>query len=341
MFSNSIFSAGLVHRNSWWRLRVESCALRERGLARGTWANKVSHLNSYIDFATYFGVKDFPVQLGVLLRFIALLSRGSHAYNSASNIIGSIKSFAAVLDPGSTKVFDAILVSASLKGLKAQLSRPVHQKLPVSVEHMTKFYSALDLRKEKHLSCWCAMLLAFFGCLRLSNLVPTSLSQFDPLKHLKRDDVVISDNVMLVFFKWAKTNQNSGKVSWIPISPVSDPRFNIIVHFENLLNSVKAPKSAPLFSYGKDVFHTRYSLVRLLNVCLSQAGLASADYSWHSFRRGAAVFAFELGLADSAVQLLGDWSSSAFKNYLEFSFLKKVSVAEAISNNFELCVKNL
>ena len=53
------------------------------------------------------------------------------------------------------------------------------------------------------------------------------------------------------------------------------------------------------------------------------------------------MFAFEVGLADSAVQLLGDWSSSAFKNYLEFSFLKKVLVAEAISNNFESCVKNL
>ena len=35
-----------------------------------------------------------------------------------------------------------------------------------------------------------------------------------------------------------------------------------------------------------------------------------------SFRRGAAVFAFELGFADSAVQLLGDWSSLAIKNHL-------------------------
>ena len=50
------------------------------------------------------------------------------------------------------------------------------------------------------------------------------------------------------------------------------------------------------------------------------------------------MFAFELELADSAVQLLGDWSSSAYKNYLEFSFLKKVSIAESISDNFEKCV---
>ena len=47
------------------------------------------------------------------------------------------------------------------------------------------------------------------------------------------------------------------------------------------------------------------------------------------------MFAFELGLADTAVQLLGDWSSSAFKNYLEFAFSKKVSVARDIAKSFD------
>ena len=71
------------------------------------------------------------------------------------------------------------------------------------------------------------------------------------------------------------------------------------------------------------------------------AGLTLGDYTWHSFRRGAAVFAFELGLADSAVQLLGDWSSDAFKRYLEFAFDRKVSVAEEISKSFDLYTKKL
>ena len=319
---------------------MESCALRERGLATGTWANKVSHLRAFINFTTFYGVQDFPVLLSVLLRFIAFLGRGSLAYKSASNILSSVKFFASMLDPSATKVFEAILVSASLKGLKAQLSRPVHQKLPISVIHLTKFYSALDLNNVKHLSCWCAMLLAFFGCFRLSNLVPSSQSLFDPLKQLKRDDIKITESVVLVFYKWAKTNQNSSKVSWVPISPASDVRFNVKFYLNKLFKEVKAPKSAPLFSFGMGKFHTRNSLVKLLDLCVLEAGLDRADYSWHSFRRGAAVFAFELGLADSAVQLLGDWSSSAFKNYLEFSFLKKVSVAEAISNNFDLCVKD-
>ena len=319
---------------------MESCALRGRGLAHGTWSNKVSHLKSYICFTTFYGVQDFPVLLGVLLRFIAILSRGSYSFESATNIISSVKYFASVLDPPSTKVFEAVLVSASLKGLKAQLSRPVHQKLPFTVAHLLKFHSALDFRNAKHLACWCAMLLAFFGCLRLSNLVPSSQSMFDHLKQLKRDDIRCEGSVILVFYKWSKTNQHSRKVSWIPISIVSDIRFNFKVYIEKLFKVAKAPGSAPLFTFDTDKFHTRNSLVNLLKMCVLEAGLAPSDYSWHSFRRGAAVFAFELGLADSAVQLLGDWSSSAFKSYLEFSFLRKVSVSEAIASNFDKCIKN-
>ena len=332
--------SGLAHRGSWSRLESESCVLRQGGLAKGTWANKISHLRSYITFTSYFNVPDFPVHLGVLLRFLALLGRGSLAYKSVVNMLGSIRWWASLIDPPSAKVFDAVLVQVSLRGLKAQLSRPIHQKLPLSVAHLLKFYNTLDLSDVRHLSGWCAMLIAFFGCFRLSNLVPTSVNNFDPLKHLTRDDVSFEKDIVLIFYKWSKTNQNASKVSWLPLSPVSDARFNVKCYLEKLLSIVNAKSDAPLFSYGKCKFHTRFTLSKLLDVCLFEASLSPADYSWHSFRRGAAVFAFELGLSDSAVQLLGDWSSDAFKDYLEFSFDRKLDVAESISKKFDHYVKN-
>ena len=104
---------------------------------------------------------------------------------------------------------------------------------------------------------------------------------------------------------------------------------------------MKAPNDAPLFAFSKKDFHSRFSLIRLLDKCLFDAGMSLADYSWHSFRRGAAVFAFELGLADSAVQLLRDWSSSAFKSYLEFAFAKKASVAKDIAKSFDVYVNKI
>ena len=333
--------SGVVHKESWRRLQAESCVLRKRGLAHGTWANKISHLRAYTAFTCYYNVPDFPIQLGVLLRFIALLARGPYAYSSAANMLGSLKWFSVLLDPSSERTFEAALVSISMKGLKAQLSRPTHQKLPFAVPHLAEFYNFLNLNDPKQLAGWCAMLLAFFGCFRISNLVPAAKINFDPLKHLKRDDIRFTDKYVLVFYKWSKTNQNSGRVAWIPICPVSDERFNIQLHLKSLFSIVKVSSKAPLFSFSKPKFHSKFSLIRLLDQCVYKAGLSLADYSWHSFRRGAAVFAFELGLADSAVQLLGDWSSSAFKHYLEFAFVIKAAVADEIANSFDLCVKNM
>ena len=122
--------------------------------------------------------------LGVLLRFIALLARGPYAYGSAANMLGSLRWFTRLLDPSSEKIFETVLVSASLRGLKAQLSRPLRQKLPFTACHLAKFYELLDLSDPKQLAGWCAMLLAFFGCFRLSNLVSSSKGSFDPSKHL-------------------------------------------------------------------------------------------------------------------------------------------------------------
>ena len=215
----------------------------------------------------------------MLLRYIALLARGPYAFRSATNMIGSLKWFSLLLDPSSEKTFEAVLVAVSLKGLKAQLSRPVRQKLPLTVGHLQKFFSILDFSSEKHLACWCAMLLAFFGCFRLSNLVPPSKAKFDPLKHLRRDDIRFKGKMVLVYYKWSKTHQNSDRVSWIPICSTADKRFNLQFFLQKLFDLVSAPGSAPLFTFTKSDFHTRFSLVRLLDQCVFEAGLSLADYS--------------------------------------------------------------
>ncbi|CAL4058770.1 unnamed protein product [Meganyctiphanes norvegica] len=122
-------------------------------------------------------------------------------------MIGSVKWFCALLDtPPSVKSFEAVLVTVSMKGLKAQLSRPVRQRLPITIEHLLKFYSMLNLGDPKQLAGWRAMLLAFFGCFRLSNLVPLSKSKFDHLKQLKRNYIVLDKGLVLVYYKWSKTN---------------------------------------------------------------------------------------------------------------------------------------
>ena len=58
-------------------------------------------------------------------------------------------------------------------------------------------------------------LLPFF---ELSNLVPNSIAERSPLKHLTREDIIF-DKKAIVIVKWSKTIQtpNSAKVVYIPI----------------------------------------------------------------------------------------------------------------------------
>ena len=54
---------------------------------------------------------------------------------------------------------------------------------------------------------------------------------------------------------------------------------------------------------------------------LSAAGVADpSSFRGHSFRRGTASWAFNHRVPGELIQLYGDWTSDAYRVYLEFSF---------------------
>ena len=60
-------------------------------------------------------------------------------------------------------------------------------------------------------------LLAFFSFLRLSNLVPHSLTTFCFRKHLTQDDLFFKSNSATILVKWSKTMQLNDQVKLITI----------------------------------------------------------------------------------------------------------------------------
>lgn len=48
-----------------------------------------------------------------------------------------------------------------------------------------------------------------------------------------------------------------------------------------------------------------------------------------------ATFAFRSGLSSDLIQLMGDWRSDAYKEYLQYSFEDKITVSKLISKNLE------
>jgi integrase len=77
---------------------------------------------------------------------------------------------------------------------------------------------------------------------------------------------------------------------------------------------------AALFNAGANINGTTIlftaSLVRsTLKSRLERAGLPSASFTGHSFRRGAAQDARDKGFSDEEIQRLGRWTSEAFRLY--------------------------
>ena len=96
---------------------------------------------------------------------------------------------------------------------------------------------------------------------------------------------------------------------------------------------VPASDQAPAFVHhstrGKNYLpYTKGSLIIFLRAKLELAGISLPRlYRGHSFRRGAASFAFHCGVPGELIQVFGDWASDAYKVYLEYSLPAKLQLA--------------
>jgi len=93
------------------------------------------------------------------------------------------------------------------------------------------------------------------------------------------------------------------------------------------------PNSTPLFCVRKHLqesFTREYIVPRLQQLTLL-AGLGQGIWNGHSFRRGAATWAAELGMSESDIQTPGRWRCNAYNVYIEYWNKERI----ALSNRFQ------
>lgn len=276
-----------------------------------------SHLKSYLNFCDSIDVKPVPASSDTIAQYAAFLAR-THRPSSVRqylNIIRILHIDAGLPNPLS----DSWIIKSTLKGIDRCLGTSVKRKKPIDPSLLIRIFGHLDPQSVLDTMFYAAALTMFFGTLRRSNLMPLSLNEFSPDKQFVREDFHDSGQHITVKVRWSKTIQFRERSYHIllpclqrdhPLCPCKAIR--------NAFDLVKLPKDCPAFvSDSKGSPLTASVFARHFRKLLSQCGIHDPSYSSHSFRRGSACWALQCGIPGEIVQQLGDWKSSAYKDYLD------------------------
>ena len=170
-----------------------------------------------------------------------------------------------------------------------------------------------------------AVTLAFFGLLRVSEFTAQNPYTYDSSYTLCFNNVFISTNLIIVQLRASKTDPFRMGVN-IRIG-VTGTRL-CPVQALSRFHQVHPSRVGPLFVFSSGRFLARDDLVFLLRSCFPDLNVNT-----HSFRIGGASAAASAGIADSTIQILGRWSSDAYRRYIRIPDEQVMSWSRLISRS--------
>ena len=139
---------------------------------------------NFLAFCVYASCNIHCVSIHVLLVFLEYLTFNSISYSGITNHLSAIKATMCNLGLDVSAFADPTIRVFTRSLLRSRPLNP-HIKSIIDISMLKKIVSQCD-RTYLGVVYKAAFLLSFFSFLRISNLVPHSISSFDPLKQLAR-----------------------------------------------------------------------------------------------------------------------------------------------------------
>jgi len=316
-----------------------------RAFRPGTRANHATHFSTYLRFCEHYSCQPVNPSVDTLCLYATHLARRLKSPKVVMNYLSSVKLLHDYWDEpaGNLGSFQLSLVK---RGLKMNMRHAERQRLPIDPPLLKKLCRACDqARSPAGRMLKCAILLAFYGFLRQSNLAPAKGSKFDHTRHTCRGDIIVDkNNAISILIKWQKNRQTLNEKLVTPLPKISDPVMDPYRAYVDMLKDVPtASDNDPLLllpSKRTPEVVSIDTLRRGFNDLLTASGLDSRLYSLHSLRRGGASTAYATGAPPRDVQLHGGWKSQAFWGYIATpreSSAVAHALARAASNTAASC----
>jgi integrase len=239
-----------------------------------------------------------------------------------------------------TSAFDTAWFKAGMKGLrKLKGEEAPRRALPLTLPLLVRLNKAVlrdgGVRVFRQLNLSAAFALGFACFLRCGEFTYT---EFNPIFHLQRRDVNLSGTIPTLRIKYSKMDQTrKGKILPIPKASAAEHKYVCPSYLlDRLFKLFPASPDAPLFSFSRTSFtFSAKEVISEFRLALGRAKIYDdADgrvWSGHSFRRGAATWAADVGLTDNAIMQLGRWSIASTRGghqrYIDLTLQQRLGLA--------------
>ena len=275
-----------------------------------TKATYKSQLQAYLTFCVYYGYQPLPASTITLSRYAAFLAHSLSASSIPAylNIVRILHLEHGLDDPTKNNFH----LATTLRGICRFKGRTVSQKQPMTPAMLLAIKSRLNLADPVHATFWAVCLTGFFGLLRKANMLLKGVAKFNPLKRLRRSDIMFYPGWAIVVNRWSKTIQFSQRLLTVPLPLIPGHPLCPYSALQHAFKLVPAPLSGPAFvlpahsSRGLIPF-TYGKFKGLLKSVASTAGLDPSRISGHSLRAEGATLAFQANIPEELIKRLGDW----------------------------------
>ena len=210
----------------------------------------------------------------------------------------------------------------------------VKQASPVTPHILIRLAKVVKFSDDTELVAWVGLLLGFYMFLRKSNLVPDTKEEFDGDQQFRRADInLISPfEPMMIEIRWSKTIQFKQRVLRFPVLPAKNKNICPVFWTHIMLNRIPAQPHEPALAIkenNRTLCLSANQLIYRFRKWLKLIGEDEMQFSLHSLRRGGATFAYQCDIEAEMIKLLGDWSSDAYKRYIDISMDKRYDSMKA------------
>ena len=306
---------------------------QRHAFSEGSHSNLRTQFRSYFGFCIYFDRIPLPADLDTICGYVQFLSR-SVQHPTIRNYLSGVKMLHILTGFPYPFTGNAIL-RLVLRGIHRLHPYTPIRAPPVTPDILQMLFRVVDQRDSLESSVFACALFLFFTMSRLGSMLPAS-------NKTKADHFLVADRVvsfasgLFVTFLHTKTIQFGERVRCIPLIRTDSPLCPVAAYCHARSFMAHLDLQLPAFCFRtasgdiSPLFSAKFvSVIRLL---FQKAGIADALlFRGHSFRRGGASWAFNRGIPGELIQVMGDWSSDAYKVYLEFSMDSRVFLAQHLA----------